>query len=495
MINPIHLNQLIRQTGVYGFFRLLGRAVNFLVIPVYSHFLLPSAFGTLDILYLLVWFLGILGGGKIETAFLRYYHEAREDNNKRNSESRLYITALIGVASLASFFVLLGFLYAPAVLRLMFPASEPPYTGFYLALLVTWLQLVSVIPLANLRAQQKARFVGSLSLVQSAISASVGVFFVAYLNLGFIGILAGLAAGSLFLVVGALIVSPPPLVAPHTEHFRKLVAYSLPMLPAPLFMYFLHYADRYLLLHFGDLSDVGIYGMAYRLAMVLNLLVMAPFGEMWGPNQFRLHRSNQRTTYQRLALLYIGALCFVGLGITSFSYEFVVFALSREYSAVLPLIFPLITGMVVWGVVPTLELGSLVKNKTWIRTIATATAALSNIALNLILIPRYQALGAAYATLFSFVVLTGVTYSLNKNLTSFRPDIRTASMLIGLFAIFSALPYLVFDYLPYALSLFLRIISLGLYLLVITWILDIDLPSLQRALTRRDATIRKSDES
>jgi O-antigen/teichoic acid export membrane protein len=455
----LSIRTLTRQTSIYGLFQILQRGVGFAVIPFYTHFLNPEQFGSLDILYLIVWFVGIVGGSKLDAAFIRYHANAQSSNTLGS----LLSSSLIGLASFATVFCGAAALSARPILRLMFATQDIPISGFYLALSATWLELVASLPLAYLRINHRARIVGTLGLARSIVAAAVGLFCVSVLHLGVEGILTGAVIGGVATAgTGYLLMLRNERITFDTRYTWPLYRYALPMLPAPLFMYLLNYADRFLLVKYSSLAVVGIYGMAYKFAMLANLAVMGPFGEMWGANQFNLYQAERKETYRKIALLYVSVLYLAALCITYFSYDITLVAFEKSYHGLMELVAPLTVGVAIWGIVPTLDFGCLVRNKTWLRSLTTGIAALINIVLNFVLIRRFGAAGAALATLLSFIALTTITYALNRLLTDYCVDVRKAAVMSAGLMLFACLSY-ASPYVPYGMFLSLRILALTLF--------------------------------
>lgn len=414
------LGTLTRQTTVYGFFQLLQKAASFAVIPLYTHYMTPEQFGALDILYLIVWFVGIIGGSKLDAAFIRHYSAARAEGKL----PELVSSSVLGLVVFATVFCFLGGIAARPVLGFMYSSKALPLQGYYLALCATWLELVGSLPLAFLRARQEAKLVGTISLVQSLLGTAVGIYLVTVVGLGYMGILVGIVVSGLVLLSASFwALSRRVKLVRDTSFVGRLFRYSLPMLPAPLFMYLLNYMDRYFLLRFGSLSEVGIYSMAYKFAMIINLVVMSPFGEMWAANQFALHEAGDKRTYQRIALIYVSVMYFVALGISYTCYDITLLWFDKRYFGFVNAVPLLTVGIAIWGIQPTIDFGCQIKDRTWMRSFTTGAAALIKAALSWLLIQRFGMMGAAAATLLAFVALTWITHWYNKPLSDYHVEL------------------------------------------------------------------------
>jgi O-antigen/teichoic acid export membrane protein len=155
-----------------------------------------------------------------------------------------------------------------------------------------------------------------------------------------------------------------------------------------------------------------------------------------------------------------------------FAYDFVLFAFDPAYHAAVRLIPLLVFGVGIWGLVPTLDLGSLVvPGKTWIRSAATGAAALGNVSLNLFLVPRLGGVGAAIASVTGYVFLCLVTGILSYPLVSMRPPLRRIVLMVLLFSGAIALSYLdtAFSYPAYVVLRLASFVIVGGLMFHLAW--------------------------
>jgi O-antigen/teichoic acid export membrane protein len=472
---------LTRQTTIYGAFQLFQRGLAFAIIPVYTHYLSPEEFGKLDVLNLTVWFIGIIGGSKLSAAFIRYFGQAQA----RDEVNRLLGSSLTGLVVPSALLFALVAVFADPLLSALYSSSALPRLGFHLALATTWLTLLAALPLAYLRTQQEAGLVGSINLLGSLAGSLLGVAGVVILQWGLFGILLGAAIAALLVALTSYyIVLRRVRPCLDLSYVGPLYRYALPMLPAPLFMYFLNYSDRYFLLHYCSLEEVGIYGMAGKFALLINLALVAPFGEMWGANQFALYEARKKETYRKLALTYVSLLYLGALCIAYLSYEVTTFALQQAFHGLLWVVAPLCVGVAVWGIVPTLDFGCLLRNKTWVRSMSTGIAALTSIGLNFVLVPRLGSLGAAIGTLLSYLALVVVTYIWNRKLTDYCLDVRKAGPLSLLLILLASLVYL-HAFISYSAFVVVRLTGLALFIVALLKLNGVPARDLFRLVLRR----------
>jgi O-antigen/teichoic acid export membrane protein len=347
-----------------------------------------------------------------------------------------------------------------------------PLTDFYIIAAATWLDLATLVPLAYCRITDRVGLVGVVSVTQALVSAALAIAGVVWLEMGYRAVILGnlAAAATAAVICFALVLRSR--VKFTLSPARVLLSYGLPMFPGTLFMYVMGSADRFFLARYAGFADVGIYAVAAKFGVAVNLIVMGPFGEMWAANQYRLHASGDHRLYHRTALTYLAVLFQFTLGVAYFSYDFVLLALGPAYESAVAIVPILVFGVAVWGLVPTLDLGSLVvPGKTWIRSAATGAAAATNVIANLVLVPRFGAQGAALASVCGFAALATVTGLLSYPLVSMRVPLGRVIVMTVTLAVASALS-LLGGSIPYPAFLAARLLAftlVGVVLYQLSW--------------------------
>ena len=92
------LKKLAGQTAIYGLSSVVGRLLNYLLVPLYTRFFLPEEYGVVTEMYAYVAFLVVVLTYGFETAFFRF-------SKKEKDVKIVYSTALISLTVSSSFFV------------------------------------------------------------------------------------------------------------------------------------------------------------------------------------------------------------------------------------------------------------------------------------------------------------------------------------------------------------------------------------------------------
>lgn len=459
---------LLRQVSLYGVFTILRRGLNVALTPLYTHYLPPADFGVLEILNLSAWLASIIGACKVDAAFYRYYVAEKTDDGR----ARIFGASLLLTLLISSVIVFGAIAVMPWLTAEVSQERHIPTVDFWIIGLATWLDLATLVPLAYCRITDRVGFVGFVSLTQALVSGVLGIVGVVWLGLGYRGvILANLAATSAAALICLTLVMRTQIRFTLSPT-RVLLKYGLPMFPGTLFMYVLGSADRFVLARFTSFGDVGVYAVAAKFALAVNLIIMGPFGEMWAANQYRLHSSGDHRLYQRTALTYLAVLFLFVLGVAYFSYDFVMLALAPSYRDAATIIPVLVFGVALWGLVPTLDLGSLVvPGKTWIRSAATGAAAAANVAVNFLLVPHVGALGAACASVVGFFVLAGVTGLLSWPLVDMRVPLGRVALLTAMLACAGSLAFMGsrFSYSGFIALRMIAFVAVGIAMYQLSW--------------------------
>ena len=408
------LRGLARETAVYGLSTVLGRLLNFLLVPLYSHLLEPSANGVQQTLYAYVAFLNAVYWLGLDTAYLRL---GRREGGSDPAAFGTAFATVTGWAFCAS--AALHLLAEPVTRLLGIPAELADVVRF--AAWILFADAATQVPFAELRASHRAGLFASLKLAGIALNITLAIVLVSQLKLGLRGVfLANLAASAATLAALAPVIISR-LEAPDKGRLRELLAFGLPLALATLGSLVVGVADRPILSKTAGFAAAGIYGTCYKLGIAMALLV-GMFDQAWKP--FILQRAGRDDAPLLVArvLTYFALLA---------SWAFLAIAFFVPALAAAPLFGgrPLIHEAYWAGlaVVPIVSLGYLfnglyfvmlaplmLAKRTTAVTAATWLGAAVNLGANFVLIPRMGFMGAAWATLAAYAAMAAAVWALGR---------------------------------------------------------------------------------
>lgn len=420
MTSPV--KKLFGQTAIYGLSSILGRLLNYLLVPLYTAvFVDPSDYGVVSELYAWVAFLIVLLTFGMETAFFKFIQ-------KEGQKEKTFATALISLLLVNGIFFIIIALFHQDLARLMLFEHH----GEYILLLgaIVAIDAITSLPLAKLRAEERAvRF----SLIQFT-SIGVNITLNLILMLGFVNP-ENPEKGVLYILVANLLAS---LVKPILlfDSFRlkdsydsvlmkKMVRFSLPLAIAGFAGIINEMLDRILLkqmlydpalpesLNYAE-AQVGIYSASYKLAMLVTIFLQA-YRYAAEPFFFNQMKNKQRSqVYVSVMNAFVGLVCCVFLLVSLNIDIFKHFIQNQTYWEGLKVVPILLLANVFLGVYYNQSIWYKLSGKTRFGALIAISGAILTIALNIIYIPKYGYMACAWATLFVYFFQMVLSYFLGQ---------------------------------------------------------------------------------
>lgn len=391
----VGLAALGRVSLVYALGGLAYKGVALLAIPVLARVLSPGQLGLLDLAAVLASIVGLVAvlGSDQAVAF----HEARTASNEAVWSSALTIVAPVG-AAIATVGVLLQ---APLAAILTGDASNGAVVaaagvyGVAIALSATALNAV------RLRGTPRAYAVASFLIVSAEMAVALTVALLADGSVAFM--VLGWAMGATAVLVPVLVRFLPRLQRPRRETVRRLVVYGAPLVPAAMAWLVGDAWIRGMLAREVDLTALGEYGIAYRVASVLGLVVTG-FGVAWYPYLYRSPAAEVVPRASHALAVLLLALATLGVVLTALSPEIIAIVAGAPYANARLAIAPLAGGMVALGAF--ILVGAVVGASGSTRRIAVAAliGAAVQVVASLLLVPTLGLVGGALASLAGYVL-------------------------------------------------------------------------------------------
>lgn len=275
--------------------------------------------------------------------------------------------------------------------------------------LLILLNVIEPVSLFYFRVFRQIQKYSSLTLIET-FSKFILIYILLKMGFGLFGVIAATLLVQSFIVLISLVTirSQIGFVIPQFTYIREYLQFSLPLTPNTLIRWVTESSDRYLVTYFLGLKSVGIYSAACSIGGLVQLFV-SPLQLILLPEISKLYDENKTDKviiYMSLSLRY-----FLFISIPA------VFGLSALAKPLLG-IFTTTDFASGWLVVPVIALSSLmagivqifintllIVKKTKAQTYINGAAAVSNILINLLLIPYIGIIGAALSTLVSYILM------------------------------------------------------------------------------------------
>jgi O-antigen/teichoic acid export membrane protein len=190
---------------------------------------------------------------------------------------------------------------------------------------------------------------------------------------------------------------------------HEAVKYGLPLAAVGLLSWLVHESDRFFLAYYQSQEVVGIYSAAYGLVSAPFTLVVGSMAQFLYPIMFRVSASGNkkgRMKVLKAMLITSSAICTIGVLIVGlFDDQIAWLALGENYrEGATRLLVWIATGYGFMAIAMSFDLAAYGRKRTSDMLIAYGVSALTNVSLNLLLIPEHGAMGAVIATLVSLVL-------------------------------------------------------------------------------------------
>lgn len=451
-MNPF--KKLAGQTAIYGLPTIIGRFLNYLLVPLYSYSFATSEYGIVTELYAYVSFLLVFLTYGMETAVFKFSHEATEKN-------KAYTTAFLSISITSLLFLILLLFYSGRIsILLEYPGKE--YLIIQTGIMI-FFDALSAIPFAKLRIENKAAKFAKLKSLNIFINISLNVFFIGILKpsfesgSGFLFLLAEIlynpeigiayiflsnliASGITFLLL--LFAAAPSKLEFDKALLKKMLFYAFPLLIAGFAGMINETFDRILLKYLlpegtDKLSEIGVYGACYKLSILMTIFIQT---YRFAAEPFFFNNAMEKDIkklYADLMKIFIIACFFIFLA-TNLFMEVLQYFIDEPYRRGLNIVPVLLLANLFLGIYFNLSIWYKLSGQTKFGAYFSIFGAGITLVFNLILIPVLGFTGAAWTTLICYGSMMILSYFTGQKYYPVEYDLKKIAiyLILTLFVFF-----------------------------------------------------------
>ena len=284
------MKSLAKDTAIYGLSSIIGKFLNYLLVPLYTYALARTAdYGIVTNIYAWTALLLVLLTYGMETGFFRFAN--REDYDAKS----VYKTAFLTLFTTSALFALIVFFFRQPLATLLGYADHSEFVA--MMFITVAVDAFACIPFAYLRYQKRPIVFASLKLLFVVLNIGFNLLFLVVLgkNDVFYVFLSNILATSIQTV--CLL----PFTMPKGGRFdmqvlKDMLRYSLPLLVLGVAGIMNQTLDRILFPYLYTGADaqaqLGIYGACFKVAMVMMMFTQA-FRYAYEPFVFAKHKDRQ----------------------------------------------------------------------------------------------------------------------------------------------------------------------------------------------------------
>jgi len=451
------LKKLAGQTAIYGLSSIVGRLLNYFLVPLHTRIFAPEVYGIVTEFYAYVVFLQVVLTYGMETAFFRYA-ESEKDWKK------VYSTSLISLFATSALFVIILWFFVTPIAKSLNYSRHPEYIIWFAFILA--IDAYTSIPFAKLRQQNKALRFAVIKLINIGSNILFNIFFlllcpyllkhhlgswVHYVYKPKIGVgyvfIANLISSVLTLIMFTTDLGKIKMIFDF-KLFKQMIKYALPLLVVGLAGSVNTVIDRILLKHLlpkgvNEMEQIGIYGANLKLAVLMTLFTQT-FRYAAEPFFFsHAKETDSRKLYADVLKYFtiFGLLIFLGVMLFINVLKYFV---DKHYFAGLNIVPILLIAYLMLGIIFNLSFWYKLTNRTQYGAYITVLGAVVTIGANFILIPFYGYTGAAWATFLAHLVMMIISYIYGQKYFYIKYDFKR----IGMYFILAIILFVMSKYLP-----------------------------------------------
>jgi len=449
--------KLASQTAIYGLPTIIGRLLNYFLVPLYTYNFSTSEYGTVNEMYAYVSFLLIVLTYGMETALFNF-SRLHEDKQK------VYSTILTCITLTSVVFIAGLTIFSQPIANLIEYPTHPEYITWFA--LILGLDAVSSVAFAKLREQNKAKTFALIKTLNIAVNVFFNVFFLWICKSEFdSGKNSSLASfynpqigiGYIFIsnliasVVTLLVLLPSIVKAKFgldKSMLRNILPYALPLLVAGLAGMTNETIDRILLKYLLPsniaLEQVGIYGACYKISIIMTMFIQT-FRFAAEPFFFsHAKETDAKKVYARVMDYFVIICMIIFLG-TMMNISWIQYFVGEDFRAGLAVVPILLMANFCLGVFFNLSIWYKLTGQTKYGAWLTIFGAVITLIGNFIFIPIYGFMASAWATLICYAGMMVLSYFIGNKHYPVKYDMKRI------------LGYLSLAILLYALSNYLEI--------------------------------------
>ncbi len=465
------LKSLAKETAIYGVSSIVGRFLNYLLVPVYTIALPASSggYGVVTNIYAWVALMLVLLTCGMETGFFRFANKGQDD------PMRVYSTTLLSVSFGSVIFVALGLLFLEPIAGWLEYGEYPWYIG--MMMIVVAMDAIQSIPFAYLRYKKRPIKFAALKLLF--------IFLNIALNLFYYVVLKGNDVGYAFLFnlicTSVVMLCMIPELRGFTyvldrELLKRMLRYSLPLVILGMAGILNQVADKIIFpFVYPDEAEatiqLGIYGAASKIAMIMAMFTQA-FRFAYEPFVFGKSKEKDSREMYAQAMKFFIIFTLLAFLAVMFYLDILRHIIGRDYWDGLRVVPIVMAAEIFMGIYFNLSFWYKLIDETRWGAYFSLTGCTILILMNVFLIPKYGYIACAWAGFTGYGVAMLLSYFVGQKKYPIQYDLKA----IGMYVLLAAVLYLAAEYVPID-NIYLRMAyRTVLLILFIAYVVKRDLP-------------------
>lgn len=407
------MKNLSKDTVIYGVGTVLQKIIGFVLLPFYTRVLSPSEYGVLDTLATLTFFVSTIFSLGLTGATSRYFFIADSEEEKKKL---LYTSATLRLISY-SIPLILFVIFSTRISLLLFDTD-----AYSLVVVISGFMLFfsaqQDVQSHIFRFYREPVKYNVITILRTIISPVSGILLVVILQWGVLGAtLANLITSVITLTFAYFYFVRKKYIRQFSWVWaKKMLTFGFPLIFTTILTWVNSVSDRFFLLHYQDLSQIGLYSIGNTFSQPIQLVNMAlsmssmVFVMTLYSEEKAKEKPETKALLTKIWHAYLAIAISIALFVSIFSYDIVKILTTEKYvGSILALPFLLFSQIIYFSVDLTgngMTLKEQSKPYVWIMLIAAGL----NFGLNFYFVPNFGFVGAAITTIISNIAYFLIAY-------------------------------------------------------------------------------------
>lgn len=426
----VQLKKLANETIIYGGTTIIGRLLNYLLVPFHTYiFLNPQIYGVVGEMYAWVALFMVLLTYGMETAFFRF--SSMESNPHKVFSSTFWTLTIT-----STLFIIIGLVFSQSIADVLQYSRHPEYIRWFVIILS--LDAVSTIPFARLRAENRPLRFASIKIFNIIATVFFNIFFLWFcpmmirngIGLGFFSAIYHPEIGVGYIFISNLIASCLQMLMLLSTCkglrftidillIKRMLKYAMPLLILGLAGIVNETIDRILIKNLSADSleaamyNVGVYSACFKIAVIMSLFIQA-FRYSAEPFFFAQYKQKDAKEAYAMVMKYFVIVCSFIFLATTLYLDFIKYFVSKPYHEGLHIVPPLLLAYMMLGIVYNLSIWYKLTGQTKYGAYISLGGAAVTLGVNFLLIPRIGYTGAALAHVITYACMMIASYLLGQ---------------------------------------------------------------------------------
>jgi len=411
------MKHYLKKTIDYAAGNFFNKILLILLLPIFTHFLLPKEYAVYTNLMIFFSFASLIYLLGIHQALFSHFYDVKTVQYQFSLISSIYIILAVFGFILSGLIILFRFELSLLVLR----STNNAHLFYYIAIILFFNMLFS-ISLSLLNIMEKSRHYAVVSALQNVVVLLLIILFSIknkfsidhyFIFLAIASVIASLAGiGQIHKIMQKMQILPVEKKYFSVKIISPMLRFGIMMIPGTISILILQASDRYMLTYLSanTMHDVGIYSAGYRIGMIMHFVVTM-VSLVYLPYAMKIAKEPQAQEMNRdMFKYYIIFGSIFGAFIIMYSQEIFRSIIDANYLTSYKIVFAGVISSFLYGIFNIININYYARKKAGNITLAVLLGSVLNIILNFILIPKYGIFGAGIASIIAYLFIVIFNY-------------------------------------------------------------------------------------